>query len=175
MNGGRKMQPGSPGQAKPPRELTGGKVLLWLLAFFAVVFAVNGVMVRAAISTFGGVETLSSYQAGQQFEQEVARIKQQDSLHWQVNGALTREGAGDAALDVTARDAQGKPLSGLTAQARLAHPADDRLDRVIPVRSVADGVFHGQAAAQPGQWELIVDLYRGQQRVFRSRSRVTLR
>ena len=40
---------------------------------------------------------------------------------------------------------------------------------------VAAGVFHGAAAAQPGQWELIVDLYRGDQRVFRSRSRVSLR
>ena len=167
------MQSASQGKGRP-RELTGAKVLLWLLAFFAVVFAVNGVMVRAAISTFGGVETLSSYQAGQQFEQEVARIKQQDSLHWQVSGALKREGAGDAVLDVTARDAQGNPLSGLTANARLAHPADDRLDRVIAVREGAAGVFHGETAAQPGQWELIVDLYRGQQRVFRSRSRVTL-
>jgi hypothetical protein len=27
----------------------------------------------------------------------------------------------------------------------------------------------------PGQWELIVDFYRGQARVFRSRSRVTLK
>jgi nitrogen fixation protein FixH len=39
----------------------------------------------------------------------------------------------------------------------------------------AAGQFHGTAQAQPGQWELIVDLYRDEQRVFRSRSRVTLR
>ena len=37
------------------------------------------------------------------------------------------------------------------------------------------GLFHGEALAQPGQWELIVDLYRDEARVFRSRSRVTLR
>ena len=40
---------------------------------------------------------------------------------------------------------------------------------------VGAGVFHGAVEAQPGQWELIVDLYRGDERVFRSRSRVTLR
>jgi nitrogen fixation protein FixH len=155
--------------------MTGRKVLLWLVAFFGVVFAVNGVLVRAAISTFGGVETTSSYKAGLQFEQEVAVAQRQDALHWQVNGKLTRDGDGLAELDVTARDANGAPLAGLTATALLAHPADSRLDHDIPVRSIASGVFRGQAAAQPGQWELIVDLYRGEDRVFRSRSRVTLR
>jgi len=158
-----------------PRVLTGRAVLLWLLAFFAVVFAINAVMVRAAISTFGGVETASSYQAGRQFEHEVAVADQQDALHWQVTGTLTRDKAGEATLDVIAHDAQGAPLSGLTADARLAHPADERLDRAIPVRAVAAGTFHGATAAPAGQWDLIVDFYRGGKRVFRSQSRVTLR
>jgi nitrogen fixation protein FixH len=157
------------------RELTGGKVLLWLVAFFGLVFAVNGVLVQAAISTFGGVETLSSYKAGLQFERELGLVERQDALHWQVSGTLARDSAGVAVLDLSARDAQGAPLAGLTAEVRLAHPADDRLDHVIAVRSVAAGVFHGAAEAQAGQWELIVDLYRGDQRVFRSRSRVSLR
>ena len=168
-------EPGNQPNKSRRRELTGGKVLLWLVAFFGVVFAVNGVLVHAAISTFGGVETLSSYKAGLQFEQEAGLAQRQDALHWQVSGKLMRDGTGAAQLDVTARDAQGAPLAGLTADARLTHPADDRLDHVIAVRAVADGVFHGAAEAQPGQWELIIDLYRGDQRVFRSRSRVTLR
>ena len=55
----------------PSRQLTGRTVLVWLVAFFGVVFAVNAVMIHAAISTFGGVETASSYKAGLAFEQEV--------------------------------------------------------------------------------------------------------
>jgi nitrogen fixation protein FixH len=169
------MHANSDAKRKRPRELTGRMVLLWLVAFFGVVFAVNGVLVRAAISTFGGVETASSYKAGLQFEQDVATAQRQDALHWQVSGNLTRDGAGVAVLDVIARDANGAPLAGLSADAWLAHPADERLDHVIPVRSVSGGVFHGSAEAQPGQWELIVDLFRGGDRLFRSRSRVTLR
>ena len=169
------MQPAPHAKQKQARILTGRHVLLWLVAFFGIVFAVNGVLVQAAISTFGGVETLSSYKAGLQFEQEAGLVQRQDALHWQVSGALTRDRAGVAVLDLIARDAQGRPLGGLTADARLAHPADDRLDHVIAVRPVAAGVFRGTAEAQPGQWELIVDLYRGDQRVFRSRSRVSLR
>src|ERR1019366_7315779 len=95
---------------KQARILTGRHVLQWLVAFFGIVFAVNGVLVRAAISTFGGVETTSSYKAGLQFGHEVAVAERQDSLHWQVSGKLTRDGAGQAVLDVTARDAQGALL-----------------------------------------------------------------
>lgn len=160
---------------RKPRELTGMHVLLCLLGFFGVVFAVNAVLVKAATSTFGGVETSSSYKAGLMFEKEVARAEQQDELHWQVGGKIARNNAGDAVLDVSARDAQGTPLNDITAQARLAHPADERLDHVIALDRTNAGLFHGVAQVQPGQWELIVDLYRGEARVFRSRSRVTLR
>ena len=156
------------------RELTGKHVLLCLLGFFGVVFAVNAVLVKAATSTFGGVETSSSYKAGLMFRQDVAAAAAQDALHWQVSGKLGHRG-GEAVLDISARDAKGASLTGLTAQARLAHPADERLDRVIVLNRTGAGQFHGEGQAQPGQWELIVDLYRNEVRVFRSRSRVTLR
>jgi nitrogen fixation protein FixH len=157
------------------RELTGKHVLFCLLGFFGVVFAVNGVLVKAATSTFGGVETSSSYKAGLMFEQDVARAEQQDGLHWQVGGKIARDKAGEAVLDISTRDAKGIPLTDITARARLAHPADERLDHVIALDRTSAGLFHGEAQAQSGQWELIVDLYRGETRVFRSRSRVTLR
>lgn len=157
------------------RELTGKHVLLCLVGFFGVVFAVNGVLVKAATSTFGGVETSSSYKAGLMFEQDVARAEQQDALHWQIEGKFGRVSGGDAVLDISARDAKGVPLAGLTAQARLAHPANERLDHAIALKGIAAGQFHGEVQAPPGQWELIVDLYRSDARVFRSRSRVSLR
>ena len=161
--------------ADRPRELTGRAVLMWFIAFFGVVFAINGIMVKAATSTFGGVETQSSYKAGLQFEQEATRARAQDDLHWRVEGRVARTAAGDAALDVSVRDALGKPVAGITAEARLAHPADERLDHDIVLTSADAGVFHGDTQAQPGRWDLIVDLYRGGERVFRSRSEIVLR
>ena len=157
------------------RELTGRHVLFCLLGFFGVVFAVNAVMMKAATSTFGGVETSSSYKAGLMFEREISKAGQQDDLHWQVDGKIARDKSGEAVLDISARDAKGLPLAGITAQARLAHPVDERLDHVIALDRSNAGRFHGAALAQAGQWELIIDLYRGEARVFRSRSRVTLR
>lgn len=160
---------------KRPRELTGRAVLFWLLGFFGFVMAVNAVMVKAATSTFGGVETASSYKAGLMFKQEVAAAERQDGRHWRIDGRLGRDSGGGAVLDIEARDAQGAPVTGLTAKAVLAHPADARLDQVIVLSRFGAGQFRGQTPAEAGQWELIVDLYRGEERVYRSRNRVTLR
>ena len=162
-------------QPKKPHELTGCAVLVWLVGFFAVIFAVNGWLVQAATSTFGGLETPSSYKAGLMFESEVARAERQQALRWHVDGKLARDRTGDAVFDVSVRDAQGVPVTGLSADATLAHPADARLDRVIHLGRIGAGEFHGQANGHSGQWELIVDFYRDHERVFRSRSRVTLR
>ena len=162
-------------RTKKRPELTGRTVLVWFVAFFGVVFAVNAILVKAATSTFGGVETTSSYKAGQMFEREVARAERQDARHWQVGGTLVRAKSGEAVLDISARDDKGAPLSGLTAKARLAHPADERLDHVIALARIGAGAFKGEADAGPGQWELIVDLYKGDDRVFRSRSKIILK
>jgi nitrogen fixation protein FixH len=159
--------------ARKPREVTGRTVLFWLMGFFGFVFVVNAVMVRAATSTFGGVETRSAYRAGQMFESEIARAARQQTLGWRVDGALTAR-SGMAVFDVAVRDGSGEPVTGLTADARLAHPVDERLDHAVRLAPAGAGQFRGEAAAHRGQWELIVDFYRGDARVFRSRSRVTL-
>ena len=157
------------------RELTGRAVLLWFLGFFGVVFAVNGVLVQAATSTFRGMETGSSYKAGLLFKADIESTQRQEALHWQVGGKLSRDRAGEAVLEISARDAQGAALAGLTAVARLAHPADANLDQTVTLQGTGPGAFRGEAKAALGQWELIVDLFRGDERQFRSRSRVTLR
>ncbi|MEI8277351.1 MAG: FixH family protein [Hyphomicrobiales bacterium] len=161
--------------AKKPRELTGRAVLFWLVGFFVLVFGVNGVLVKAATSTFAGLETSSSYKAGLKFKDDMASAARQADLHWKVDGKLTRDKAGDAVIDVTVHDGSGAPVTGLSGTARLAHPATSRLDRDVVLEAAASGALHGVTAAQPGQWELILDLDRGGERVFRSRSRVTLK
>lgn len=156
-----------------PKELTGRTVLVCLVAFFAVVLGVNAIMVRAAISTFGGVETESAYQAGLKFAREIDAADAQDALHWQVDAKVT---VGDSRLiEVTARDAGGRPLTGLQATARLAHPTDKRLDHVVELDGRGAGRFEGHSDAPAGQWTLLIELDRDGTRMFRSRNRVYLK
>lgn len=158
-----------------PREVTGRTVLFSLIGFFALVMGVNAVMVKAATSTFGGVQTSSSYKAGLKFKQEIAAAEQQSARNWRVDGKLIHDKAGEAVLDIAVRDAKGEPVTGLAAVAHLEHPADARRDHDVPLSLIGAGQFHGVATAPAGQWELVIDLEREGERVFRSRSRVTLK
>ena len=74
---------------RKPREITGRMVFGMMVAFFAVVIGVNVFMAHEALSTFGGVETESAYQAGQKFERDVAMAKVQDAQHWQVDAKVS--------------------------------------------------------------------------------------
>lgn len=161
-------------QGKQVRELTGRAVLVWFLGFFGVVFAVNAVMVRAAISTFGGLEVASSYQAGLNFTREEKAAHAQDALHWQVAAKLSAAADGETRLDVTAEDASGQPLRGLIATARLDHPEHRASDRVIALAKEGPGRFGGTTVQAIGQWDLVIELVRDGKRLFRSRNRIVL-
>jgi nitrogen fixation protein FixH len=56
----------------------------------------------------------------------------------------------------------------------LAHPADARRDQVIALRELTPGSFAGSASAAPGQWDLLLDVSRAGEELFRSKSRLVL-
>lgn len=156
------------------RPWTGWTVMLTLIGFFGVVFLVNGVMIYEALSTLSGVDTDSAYQAGLQFEHEVAESKAQDARQWRVDARLTPASAGER-LDVSARDAAGEPLGGMQASAVFERPTDRRLDRGVVLIEDAAGRFHGNAEVAAGQWDLVIELTRHGEQMFRSKNRVVLK
>jgi nitrogen fixation protein FixH len=157
-----------------PRELTGRMVLACLVAFFAVVAAVNVMMIRAAVSTFGGIETDNAYQAGLAFAREIAAVEAQEALDWKVRGSLKSDAA-DAVVEVIATDATGAPLENLQGAARLLHPADKRADLIVRLGQVAPGIFVGRTVPIAGQWMLLIELSRDGTTLFRSKNRVFMR
>ena len=132
-------------------------------------------MVRAALSTFGGVETTSSYKAGLAFEQELAAARAQVDRHWRIEAHVVPAADGRTSVVVEARDAAGERLRGVTAQARLAHPTDSRRDHAVARAEDAPGDFRGTTESVAGNWDLVIDIFRGDERLFRSKSRVYLR
>jgi nitrogen fixation protein FixH len=157
--------------ASAGRPLTGRAVLLMLLAFFAVVIAVNLVLAHAAISTFGGVATSSSYEAGLNFSAEAAAAAAQDALHWRVDGHLAETGA-SRRLIISAADANGTPLTHLAVNARFLHPADMRHDVIATMEETAPGTYSGTAAIGAGQWTLDLTIDRAGVRQFHSMNRI---
>ena len=161
-------------EQKSPRRWTGWTVLITLLGFFGVIFAVNGVMIYAALSTLSGTETDSAYQAGLQYEREVTQAETQDARHWQVDAKL-RPSADGERLDLNARDAAGRPLEGIEASIIFERPTDRRLDRSMALVGDAAGRFHGSVVLAPGQWDIVIGLTRGGAQMFLSKNRVVLK
>ena len=156
-----------------PRELTGRMVLICLVSFFAVVGGVNAVMIKAAVSTFGGVETENSYQAGLAFTGQIVASRVQDALHWRVD-AKVLPNATTTLIELTVTDDGGLPPNGLQAAGLLVHPTDKRADRALSFEEQGPGKFRGHAEAGHGQWILEIELSRSGERLFRSRNRVFL-
>jgi nitrogen fixation protein FixH len=157
-----------------PRELTGRTVLIWLIAFFGIVAAVNAAMMAAAISTLSGLDSESPYEAGLAFDREIAASRAQQALHWQVDAKVEADD-GKTLVEIAARDANGAPLPGLSATASLAHPTDRRLDRDLPVTQDRPGHFSGVTGPALGQWDIVIELSRDGVRQFRSKNRLVLR
>ena len=161
----------TPKHAAPARS-DGTDVLICLLGFFGVVAAVNAVLMRAAVSTFAGVETPESYQAGLDFSREIAAAAGAGGAALAGEGARVQPRAGrDDWSRSSPRDAAGRPLIGLDASAQLVHPTDRRCDSLVPLDERATGGFRRtrRGRARPTGM-LVIDLSRDGDRMFRSQA-----
>jgi nitrogen fixation protein FixH len=160
---------------RPPRVLTGRAVLIWLVAFFAVVFGVNGLMMTLALKTMPGTEVDSSYQAGNSFNAETAAARLQAERSWQVTAHVERAVNG-AIVRVEARDKAGAPVSGLAFYGWLDRPTDKRADRRVALTERQPGRYQGEVAdIAAGQWDVVLEAGRGAERLFLSKTRVLLK
>lgn len=157
------------------RPVTGRTVLLCLIGFFSVIAAMNAVLIRAATSTFGGVETENAYKAGLNFGRDIAAAHAQDARHWCVDGSVRLDAGRSAVAELIIADPTGRPVSGIEVTSRLAHPTNRKLDRAIALSEIAPGQFRGSAEAAPGQWDFMIEIARQSERAFQSRTRVILK
>jgi nitrogen fixation protein FixH len=157
------------------RPLTGRKVLLMIIGFFGVIFAVNGLMMKLAIQTLPGTEVDSAYSASLAYENEIAAAHDQDARGWKVDAHIQRRTGSGAELRVEVRDSSGVPVSGLRFQGRFERPTDRRADQAVELAAAGDGIYLGNAAAvMPGQWDLVLEGVAGGQRLFLSKNRILL-
>ena len=159
--------------AQDPKAITGKTVLVWLIGFFAVIFAANAVLLYLALGSFPGVVVESSYQAGQNYNHDIATAKEQAVLGWQVETSLVRTTETAARLDVTARDKSGAALSGLAFVAVLKHPAQEGVDVSVVLAESRPGHYVSVLGDLPaGNWLLEIEASKADKRLFRSENRL---
>ncbi len=131
------------------RPFTGRRFLLVIVAFFGVIFAVNGLMTWFALTNYRGVVVDSGFVASQDFNEDKARADAQAARGWR-----TIVTAPDGVPLLSLRDRDGAPLAGLRVTMRALRPLDIHFDRDLSVREAAPGEYAADEALPPGQWRI---------------------
>ena len=137
--------------------LTGKHFAAIIVSFFAVVIAVNLVMLRAASSTFGGVVVDNSYVASQNFNSWLAEAEKEKALGWSAEAE--RLGDGRVAVKLA-----GAPRDGVSHGAVARHPLGHAPNQELRFTREADGRFVSDKALPAGRWRVRFEAVAGQQR-----------
>lgn len=133
-------------------QLTGRHVLFALIGFFGVMFAVNGVFVYFATTTFSGIETKDAYRQGLAHNERLERTAAYGERGWSTEVVLAP--ARDS-IDITVSDKNGSAVRGLDLSGRIGYPATDDADRPLSAKEVSPGRYRAQfASLENGIWEL---------------------
>lgn len=155
-------------------KLTGGKVLVLLLAFFGIIIGVNALMTVLAITTLSGTEVASAYSASLAYTNEIEASRLQDARHWTVIANANRTATSDLEVTLDARDARGAPIDGVFSL-QLERPVDKRQDRRAVFSALGAGhyVAHVTDVAL-GSWDLSIEAAENGAVLFRSKNRLFL-
>lgn len=158
-------------------QLRGIHVLLGAVAFFGVIFVVNGIFLYSALSTYTGVVSKQPYRKGLAYNERIAADEKQKQLGWQDFVALDRE---SERLVATFKDRQGSPVTGLAIAGVVGRPSTDELDQEVTLKETQSGRYEASVGPHAeGVWlvELKADVLRngGRETVYRIRRRLWLK
>lgn len=127
----------------------------WLfVAGFAVVIAVNAIMITFAVGSFSGLYTPKPRDRGLRYNTVIAAQQGQDALGWRVDTAWQ---AAVGRLEIAVSDASGQALKGARVSAELVRPVEKRAPIGIALEDLGDGRFGGRADLPArGNWDLDV-------------------
>lgn len=150
-------------------QIRGWHVLAMVVAFFLVVFAVDGAFAVYAYRTFPGQVSVTPYEDGVTYNRHLAQLAAQEKLGWAPVAAVTPQGL----LQVEVRDRSGAPLQGLTVTGRLERPATEA-GRIVPVfHEQAPGIYVAKTAGLAGSWDFTAELKDREGHAFEAERRLT--
>lgn len=130
-------------------ELKGRHVLMAFLGFFLVVFAVNGVFLYSAISTYTGIVAVEPYRKGLHYNDRIAAGEAQKAQGWEEALEVTR--GGKMTLRLTNR--LGASVEGLIVKGTFGRPSTAQHDIKLALDEVQPGTYVAQIAPpEAGAW-----------------------
>lgn len=132
------------------KELKGWHVLLIMLAFFGVIFAVNGVFLYHALTTHPGEHVEKSYLQGLSYNDRLETRALQAERGW--SAAI---GVENASLVAQIDDAAGEGVNRLDVTALLRRTASNTPDITVALPAAGDGTYQAILPdLAPGTYEV---------------------
>lgn len=136
-------------------KLKGWHVLLIMLSFFGVMFAVNGVFLYHAITSFPGEDVKKSYVQGLNYNDTLAQRAAQAELGWTAEA-----GWQDDQLIFRLRDDADVAISNMAVIGEVRRQATRSEDHAILFNPVGDGEYVvTDANLGPGIWVVRIRVY----------------
>ena len=111
-----------------PGTIVGWQVLVGVLVFFGVIFAVNGVFLVVALDTHSGLVSQQPYRKGLDYNRRIAADEKQRRRGW--HHRLELDGKAGK-LRLALKDRHQRAVSGLTLTGFIGRPSTVRHDRSI--------------------------------------------
>ena len=128
----------SPNQNDASFVLTGRHVLLGMICFFGVIFAVNAYFINVALSTNTGVVSKEPYRKGLNYNDRIAESERQAQLGWHDKITLAPEGD---KISIRLNDKDGKTVNGLNITALIGRPASEEDDVTVTLSETSQGTY----------------------------------
>jgi len=130
---------------------TGRHMTMIMVAFFGVVVAVNLTMATLASRSFGGTVVDNSYVASQQYNEWLAKAREQDRLGW--NTPVSLDGARHVVIAVPGLSFEG--------QGTAHHPLGRAADVALAFRNDGQGRLVSTTPLPAGRWQVRLQVRQG--------------
>lgn len=139
------------------RPITGKTVLIWLVAFFGIIIAVNLFFVYVALESWPGLTTSHAYEDGIAYNKTLDEAAAQKALGWHSKVSLSPPTPKGHVLDAIFTAADGTPISGLVVTAEMNRPLGADLDHKVTLKEDRPG-HYGAMVKLPalGRWEVLL-------------------
>ena len=145
-----------------------------LAAFFGIIFAVNGVFIYRALSTYSGEMVKEPYAQGLAYNERIAAETRQKQLGWADVATVARDGL----VSVEIKDANGTPVGDVALAGIIGRPSTDKQDHKLEFKPDGAGHFIAHTTAlDAGNWVVTLQAKRGDtsETLYQSRRRVWLK
>ncbi|RWA77288.1 MAG: cytochrome oxidase [Mesorhizobium sp.] len=155
--------------AHKPREFTGRHMLFSIVAFFAVVIAVNLTMATFARRSWTGLVVENTYVASQQFNEKAREGRAQAALGWKSRLTIA---SGEVRYGLA--DAAGKPVGLHGVHMLFRHPAYEAEDEAVVLAAGAGQEFSVRHTPKDGVWIVEIDADAGLAAPYRDVRRIVI-